>query len=289
MGKTITFGVCACECGKAITHEGSTYAGADEQERNRHRAKAAYRRKSGDKGPAGTREAMAALGLADDVPVSELADRMAAVAGELARRVAGVDSASIAREIERGLSQARDQVEAAEKRQAEAEARAMAAGDELAAAVDRADQADADAVKTGDKVEQLVKERAAYEIERAGLMSKLRNAKDEQVQAERRADRAEALLAEVRAEAERALTDLRARSDAETAVKLADLRAELTEQLGEMRTQLALVTAERDGLRERTERAEARISTRTRKPATATAVVAKPTEAAKPRTNEGEK
>ena len=100
---TVTYGVCACGCGEGITHEGSSYAGSDEAERNRHRARAAYRRKQGGaERPAGTREALAALGLADDVPVAELADRVAVVAGELARRAAGLDSAAVAREIERG-------------------------------------------------------------------------------------------------------------------------------------------------------------------------------------------
>src|SRR4051794_36341468 len=99
--------LCACGCGETITHPGATYAGSTEAERNKHRARAAYKRKQGQSPVAGTQEALASLGLADDVPVSQLAAAVASAAAELSRRVQGVDQAEIERRIEVGLQEAR--------------------------------------------------------------------------------------------------------------------------------------------------------------------------------------
>ena len=76
----MTTNVCACGCGEEISHPGASYAGADDATRAKHRARAAYRRRTGPVTVSGTREAMAALGLADDVTVADLAERMANVA-----------------------------------------------------------------------------------------------------------------------------------------------------------------------------------------------------------------
>lgn len=275
-----TYGTCACGCGESIAHEGSSYAGGDEATRNRHRARAAYKRKQGgSERPAGTREALAALGLADDVPVAELAERVSQVAGELARRAAGLDSAAVAREIERGLADARGQVEAAEERAAKAEARAGAAGDELSAAVARADQADADAAEAGQRAEDLETAIKGVELERDTAKKLHQRAEQDRAEEIRRADRAEALLAELREQLTRVAEETRARVEAEAAVRLAETRAELAGQIGELRAELATTRAERDGERARAERAEARMpARRTRAGSSSTSSTQEPTE-----------
>jgi DNA repair exonuclease SbcCD ATPase subunit len=257
MAATKTYGMCACGCDEPITHDGSMYAGADEAERNRHRARAAYKRRQGtDQRPAGTREALASLGLADDVTVADLAQRVAAATAELARRTAGLDSAAIQREIERGLAEARQAVEAAEAAQARATERLAAMAEELTAAVERADTADEDAAAAGERAEALGRQVQ----EMTGTLAKadrtLAEATHAREQAERKAERAEAVTAELRTDRDRMIAEVRRAADSETAVKLAELRAELTEQASTLRTQLATVTADRDGQRQRAERAE---------------------------------
>ena len=260
---TMTYGPCACQCGEEITHEGSSYAGSTEVERNRHRAKAAYRRRSGQVSTPGTREALAELGMADDVPTAELAATVAAAVQELSRRVQGMDSAAIARAIETGVHEARQQAEAAETKAARAQAQATGAADELAAAIARADQADEDAGQAGAAAEELTAKLAAADSVAARQREELAETREIAAEDNRRAERAEALVAELRADRERTVKDLRGRLEAESAVALAELRAELTATIGEMRGELATVRAERDAERGRAERAEARVSSPT--------------------------
>jgi len=242
---TKTYGACACGCGEGITHQGSSYAGVDEAERNRHRARAAYRRKAGQQAIAGTKESMAALGMADDVPVAELAATVAAVMTELAGRVAGMDQAAINREIDAGLAEAHAKVDEAEARAAKAETLANRAGDELDAAVRRADQADEDAAKAGARAEELqMAIETAGQIER-DRRSEITRLNDDLSTAVRRAERAENIVDEVRRTAE-----------ADSRLALAELRAELAGELGELRAELTMVRAERDSWQKRAERTE---------------------------------
>lgn len=254
-----TFGPCACGCGEEITHEGSSYAGADEADRNRHRARAAYRRRSGQATMPGTREALAELGLADDVPLDHLAATVATAMGELARRVTGVDSAAIAREIDRGLQSAREQADQADQRAAKAEASQARAADELAAAVARADQADEDAAKAGERAATLTQAVASLEQQAAALTRDLQHATEARADADRQADRASTLLAELRTGHAAALAETTSRLQAEKATALAELRAELTTTLGDTRAELATARAEAAAERARADRAEAQL------------------------------
>lgn len=235
--------ICACGCGEAITHEGATYAGGTEAERNKHRARAAYKRKQGQAPVAGTAEALSALGLADEVTVSQLAATVASAAAELSRRVAGVDAAEVARQIEAGLAEARNQVEAAESRAAKAEAGMAYAAEELTAAVRRADQADDDAHRSGEQVAELETALRGVQAE-ADRSSELHvRAEQDRVAAERKADRAEAALAELRTGFDRAVAEARKSIESEVAVRLADQRTEHERALSTLREEIVRLTA----------------------------------------------
>jgi chromosome segregation ATPase len=251
-----TYGPCGCGCGELITHEGSSYAGTDEATRNRHRAKAAYKRRSGQATMPGTRESLAELGLADDVPLDRLASTVASAVSELARRVTGLDSAAIAREIERGVQSSREQVEAAEQRAARSEASASKAADDLAAAVARADQADEDAANAGERAAAAEATITALQTQIGELNKQLREAAELRADAERQADRANAILAELRTSHATAISETTSRLTAEKATALAELRAELTTVNGDLRAELATAKAEAAAYRSRAERAE---------------------------------
>jgi chromosome segregation ATPase len=229
---------CACGCGELITHPGATYAGETEADRNKHRARAAYKRKQGQNPVAGTKEALASLGLADDVPVSQLAATLASAAAELSRRVAGVDQAEIERRIEVGLQEARSKADQAEDRASKAQAALVAAGDELQAAVKRADQADEDASKAGEEVERLTNVVTDLETRVKLLTEDVRRARVDQQDAERKADRATAALEELRAGFDRQVAEVRRSVEAETAVKLADQRTTHERELSALREQI---------------------------------------------------
>lgn len=235
--------VCACGCGEQITHPGATYAGETEAERNKHRARAAYRRKQGQAPVAGTKEALSALGLADDVAVSQLAATVASAAAELSRRVQGVDQAEIDRRIEAGLQEARAKVEQAEERASKADSALIAAAEELAAAVKRADQADDDATKAGEQVEALQQTvttltKHAEDVDRA-----LKRAAADQQDAERKAERATAALDELRGGYDRAVAEVRRAVEAEANVKLADQRTEHERALSKLREEIVRLGA----------------------------------------------
>jgi chromosome segregation ATPase len=251
-----TYGQCGCGCGEDITHEGSSYAGTDEATRNRHRARAAYRRRSGQATLPGTRESLAELGLADDVPLDHLAATVASAVTELARRVTGLDSAAIAREIERGVQSARQQAEAAEQRAARSEASASKAADDLAAAVARADQADEDAARAGERAATAETAITALQTQIGELNKQLREAAEQRADAERQADRANTILAELRTSHVTAITETTSRLAAEKATALAELRAELTTTIGDLKAELATAKAEAAANRSRAERAE---------------------------------
>lgn len=235
--------VCACGCGETITHPGATYAGATEAERNKHRARAAYRRKQGQAPVAGTKEALQSLGLADDVTVSQLAATVASAAAELSRRVHGVDQAEIDRRIEAALQEARAKVEQAEERASKADVALIAAAEELAAAVKRADQADDDATEAGQTVERLTEQIATMTQQAEELTRAVRRAQADQQEAERKADRAEAALAELRAGFDRAVAEVRRSVEAEVAVKLADQRTEHERALSGLREEIVRLSA----------------------------------------------
>lgn len=237
--------VCACGCGEAITHPGATYAGTTEAERNKHRARAAYKRKQGQAPVAGTTEALSALGLADDVTVSRLAATVASAAAELSRRVAGVDQAEIDRRIEAGLQEARAKVEQAEERASKAEAGMVAAADELAAAVKRANGADEDATKAGQEVEQLQATLATMTQQAEETARALKRAAADQAEAERKADRATAALEELRAGYDRAVNEVRRAVEAEANVKLADQRTEHERELSKLREEIVRLSPAR--------------------------------------------
>ncbi|MDQ2814391.1 MAG: hypothetical protein M3Z75_21630 [Actinomycetota bacterium] len=269
-----TYGPCACGCDEEITHEGSSYAGDDEATRNRHRARAAYRRRSGQATTPGTREALAELGLADDVPTAQLAATVATAVTELARRVAGLDSAAIARELERGLQSAREQAEAAEGRAARAEANASKIADELAAAIARADQADEDAANAGERAATGARTIEDLERRTSVLTRELHEAAEARTDADRHADRANTLLTELRASHAAAIGEITSRLQAESATALAVLRAELTGQIGDLRAELATAKAQAAAERSRAERAENALPAT--RPARARTAVAKP-------------
>lgn len=263
--------ICACGCGEAITHDGATYAGSTEAERNKHRARAAYRRKQGQAPVAGTAEALSALGLADEVTVSQLAATVASAAAELSRRVAGVDAAEVARQIEAGLAEARSQVEAAELRASKAEAAMVSAAEELTAAVRRADQADEDATQAGERVETLTRELGATMAAAEAASRAATEASRGQAEAERQADRARAALDELRAGFDRAVADARRSVEAEVAVRLADQRTEHERALSTLREEIVRLSSAGAGSSTSTRR--------TRKPAadaTATPAAVKP-------------
>lgn len=235
--------LCACGCGETISHPGATYAGTTEAERNKHRARAAYKRKQGQAPVAGTAEALQSLGLADDVTVSQLAATVASAAAELSRRVQGVDQAEIERRIEAGLQEARTKVEQAESRASKAEAALVAAGEELTAAVKRADQADDDATKAGTEVERLAEIVATLTKQAEQAAEILTKAKRDQADADRKADRAEAALAELRNGFDRAVTEVRKSVEAEVAVKLADQRTEHERAMSTLREEIVRLSA----------------------------------------------
>jgi hypothetical protein len=235
--------ICACGCGEAITHEGATYAGTTEAERNKHRARAAYKRKQGQAPVAGTAEALSALGLADEVTVSQLAATVASAAAELSRRVAGVDAAEVARQIEAGLAEARGQVEAAEARAAKAEAGMVSAAEELTAAVRRADQADDDAFHSGQEVAEVKNAFAELEATQKEVWNLHLQSTKDCAEAERKADRAEAALAELRTGFDRAVAEARKSIESEVAVRLADQRTEHERALSALREEIVRLTA----------------------------------------------
>lgn len=230
--------MCACGCGEVVTHPGATYAGVTDAERNKHRARAAYKRKQGQAPVAGTSEALAALGLADEVTVSRLAATVASAAAELSRRVAGVDQAEIDRRIEAGLQDARAKVESAEERASKAEAARLTAVDELAAAVQRADQADDDATKAGEQVDQLRQALDAMTKQATEAAETARRARADQQEAERKADRATAALEELRGGYDRAMNEVRRSVEAEAAVKLAEQATAHERELSKLREEI---------------------------------------------------
>ena len=250
--------VCACGCGETISHPGATYAGTTEAERNKHRARAAYKRKQGQAPVAGTTEALASLGLADDVTVSRLAATVASAAAELSRRVQGVDQAEIDRRIEAGLQDARSKVESAEERASKAEAGMVAAAEELTAAVNRADQADDDATKAGQEVERLTDLVTKMTKDAETAAEALAKARRDQEDAERKADRATAALEELRGGYDRAVAEVRRTVEAEANVKLADQRTEHERAMSALREEIVRLSSG---------------TSRTRKPAETTSAV----------------
>jgi chromosome segregation ATPase len=239
----MTVNLCACGCGDAIDQVGASYAGTDDQARAKHRARAAYRRKVGGTVD-GTQEAMAALGLADDVPVAKLAERMASVAAELSRRVAGMDSVAVARQIEASTAAARQRADEAEdtaRRSMDAQA---ALSEQVAAAVERADLADSDALKASERAEALVKmlnetEERAQSAYRASI-----EARQLHQDADRARERAETLLIEVRGQVEQVRTDAAQRHAAQLAQALAEQRAGTSDALAELRAEVVQLRAQ---------------------------------------------
>lgn len=239
---TSGIGLCACGCGEQITHPGATYAGEDEATRNRHRARAAYKRKN--QGPdvqqPGTREALAKLGLADDVPVAELAKYVAAAMTELARRTAGVDSASIQQEIERGLVDARSKVQEAEAAAEKARADRLTVIEQLTAAIERADQADEDAASAAGRAEALEGQVSKLSETIGKADRELAAATSVKEEAVREAQQAKALVETLKAEHARLIEEVRRTAASDTAVKLAEQRQEFTEKLAAVNAELGI-------------------------------------------------
>jgi hypothetical protein len=117
--------LCACGCGEPAG-AGSRYAGGDEKERMRHRARLQYvRRRTSQAGgqdqPAGAEDdVLARLGLAD-APLTGLAERLAVLAGDLgglaatvARRADDLDEETVTRRITAAVTETVTRAETAE-------------------------------------------------------------------------------------------------------------------------------------------------------------------------------
>ncbi|GLZ43726.1 hypothetical protein [Actinokineospora sp. NBRC 105648] len=230
--------ICACDCGRPVTAPRSSYAGETEAERNQHRARAAYLRKTQEarrSDRTGTREALAALGLADDVPVTQLAEVLSTAARELARRVEGLDSAAVLRQIEEATAGERARADEAEQIATQAREDRLRMAHELEGAVERAVQADDDAAAA--EVARAEQETRADKLSREIAAADRRQAEAEAraEAAERDRDQARTKVEVQAAEHTRLIEEIRRSAEVDQALQLANQRQAHTEALGKVR------------------------------------------------------
>ncbi|WP_239339941.1 hypothetical protein [Frankia sp. CiP3] len=236
---------CACGCGEPAG-ENSRYAGGDERERMRHRARLQYaRRRAGQPNghhqhdaPA-ENDVLARLGLTD-MPLAAVAERLAVFAGDLgglastvARRAGAVDEAAIARQITDATANAVSRAEAAEDEARRLRATLRDLQAELHQARRDRDQADADA--------SVVAEAAAQADTAAA------EARDRAQAAERDAEEALTDATQIREQAERArlaADGQRSQLERDHAKALAAVRADHTTQLAALHRDYARTLAD---------------------------------------------